>query len=271
MWPLPEHPVIMGILNVTPDSFFDGGKYARLDAALRRVETMVAEGVDIVDVGGESTRPGARPVSVDEEMDRVIPVVEAIRERFDVPISVDTTKANVAEEALKKGASWINDISALRFDPRMVEVARRHNAPVVLMHMQGTPQTMQQNPRYDDVVKEVYDFLAERVAFAREHGVDRVLVDPGIGFGKRLEHNLALLHHVDRFGALAPVLIGVSRKSFIGMLGAGDTPEDRLEGTLAAAAWCFLRGVRVFRVHDVAAHRKFLTVLHAIWNQEGTE
>lgn len=267
MWPLPPRPVIMGILNVTPDSFFDGGRYDRLDAALRRVEVMVREGVDIVDVGGESTRPGAEPVSLEEELERVIPVVEAIRTRFDIPISVDTTKATVAEEALKRGANWINDVSALRFDPRMVEVARTYQAPVVLMHMKGTPRTMQQYPQYRNVVQEVHAFLSERVRFAREHGVDRVLVDPGIGFGKRLEHNLALLHHVDRFRELAPVLIGVSRKSFIGMLGAGDTPDERLEGTLAAAAWCFLKGVRVFRVHDVGAHKKFFTVLKAIQEQ----
>ncbi len=264
MWPLPDRPLIMGILNVTPDSFYDGGRYARLDAALHRVEAMLEEGVDIVDVGGESTRPGAEPVPLEVEMERVVPVVEAIRARFDVPISVDTTKAAVAEEALKRGANWINDVSALRFDPEMVAVARRFNAPVVLMHMKGTPRTMQENPTYTDVVAEVHAFLRERVAFARRKGLARILVDPGIGFGKRLEHNLALLHHVDRFGELAPVLIGVSRKSFIRMLGAGENPEDRLEGTLAAAAWCFLKGVRVFRVHDVGAHRKFLKVLQAI-------
>ncbi len=264
MWPLPDRPLIMGILNVTPDSFYDGGRFHRLDAALRRVETMLQEGVDIVDVGGESTRPGAEPVPLEEELERVIPVVEAIRARFDVPISVDTTKSAVAEEALKRGANWINDVSALRFDPDMVTVVRRFHAPVVLMHMKGTPRTMQRHPVYEDVVSEVYTFLQERVAFARHHGIQRILVDPGIGFGKTLEHNLALLHHVDRFGNLAPVLIGVSRKSFIRMLGAGETPEDRLEGTLAAAAWCFLKGVRVFRVHDVASHRKFLKVLRAI-------
>ena len=264
MWPLPDHPLIMGILNVTPDSFYDGGRYARLDAALRRVEVMVREGVDIVDVGGESTRPGADPVPLEEELERVIPVVEAVRARFDVPISVDTTKAPVAEEALKRGANWINDVSALRFDPEMIAVARRFSAPVVLMHMKGTPRTMQKNPTYTDVVEEVHAFLQERVAYARRNGVTKILVDPGIGFGKRLEHNLALLHHVDRFADLGPVLIGVSRKSFIGMLGAGDTPGERLEGTLAAAAWCFLKGVRVFRVHDVASHRKFLKVLQAI-------
>ncbi len=269
-WPLPEsHPVVMGILNVTPDSFFDGGRYTRLDRALYRVEQMVKAGVDIVDVGGESTRPGADPVSLEEEMDRVIPVIEAIRERFDVPISVDTTKAPVAEEALRRGAQWINDVSALRFDTRMAEIARKYQAVVVLMHMQGTPRTMQRAPRYRDVVQEVYRFLEERIAFARAHGISRILVDPGIGFGKTLEHNLQLLKHVARFTSLAPVLIGVSRKSFIGMLGAGDTPRDRLEGTLAAAAWCFLQGVRVFRVHDVEAHRKFFTVLAAV--RGGTE
>jgi len=264
MWPLPDRPLIMGILNVTPDSFYDGGQYTRLDAALRRVKAMVQEGVDIVDVGGESTRPGANPVPLEEELERVIPVVEAIRARFEIPLSIDTTKAAVAEEALKRGANWINDVSALRFDPEMVAVARRFNVPVVLMHMKGTPRTMQENPTYTDVVEEVYAFLEERVNFAHKNGVTKILVDPGIGFGKRLEHNLALLHHVDRLANLGPVLIGVSRKSFIGMLGAGETPGERLEGTLAAAAWCFLKGVRVFRVHDVAPHRKFLRVLQAI-------
>lgn len=263
-WPLPPRPVVMGILNVTPDSFYDGGRYTQLDAALKHVEEMVHAGVDIVDIGGESSRPGAQPISVQEELDRVVPVIEAIRERFDVPLSVDTTKARVAEDALRHGAHWINDISALRFDSDMVHVASRYQAPVVLMHMQGTPQTMQKKPHYQNVVEEVFYFLEERVAFAHEHGVEAVLVDPGIGFGKTLEHNLKLLHHIERFTSLGPVLIGVSRKSYIGMLGSGAYPQDRLEGTLATAGWCWLHGVRVFRVHDVEAHIKFFRVLSAI-------
>ncbi len=264
-WPLPDDRILlMGILNVTPDSFYDGGRYARRDQALRRAESLIREGADILDIGGESTRPGAAEVPVDEELDRVVPVVEAIRAHFDIPLSVDTRKALVAQEALKAGADWINDVSALRHDPSMVNVARSFGAPVVLMHMKGTPRTMQRNPEYTDVIQEVYAFLAERVAFARSHGVDRVMVDPGIGFGKRLEHNLALLQHLSLFTELAPVVLGVSRKSMFSQLGAGETPDERLEGTLAAAAVAADAGVRILRVHDVAAHRKFLTVYQAL-------
>ncbi len=265
LWPLPEDRILlMGILNVTPDSFYDGGQHARLDQALHHAEQLIREGADILDIGGESTRPGAQEVPVPEELDRVIPVIEALRRHFDIPISVDTRKAPVAQEALRAGADWINDISALRHDPDMVRVAREYGAPVVLMHMQGTPQTMQQNPTYKDVVQEVYAFLEERIRFAESHGIHRLLVDPGIGFGKTLEHNLALLHNLSRFTELAPVLLGVSRKSMFGHLGAGETPGERLEGTLAAAAVAVDAGVRILRVHDVAAHRKFLTVYQAL-------
>jgi dihydropteroate synthase len=240
----------MGILNVTPDSFSDGGRYADLPAAVARAEALLAAGADIIDVGGESTRPGSMPVSADEECRRVLPVIERIAGL----VSVDTTKAVVAERALAAGARIVNDVSALRFDPRMVAVVREAGAGLVLMHMAGTPATMQQRPRYTDVVSEVRGFLAERVAFAEREGVGReqIAVDPGIGFGKTVEHNVALLARV---GELRPpgcaLLVGASRKSFLGKL-LGREVDQRLAGSLAAAAWALMQGVNVVRVHDVA-------------------
>lgn len=265
-----KRTLIMGVLNVTPDSFSDGGKFLGADLAVEYAREMARVGADIIDVGGESTRPGAAPVSAEEEMLRVLPVIERLR---DVVVSVDTTKAVVAEQALAAGARIVNDISALRFDSRMVEVVRDAGAGVVLMHMQGTPQTMQENPHYDDVIAEVRSFLAERVAFAESHGLKKsqIAVDPGIGFGKTVAHNLQMLARLGEFGLLGcPLLVGTSRKSFIGkLLGqreAGRRPgmDGRLWGTAATVAWAVAQGARIVRVHDVAEMTDVVRMVEAV-------
>jgi dihydropteroate synthase len=264
---LPEgRAAVMGIVNVTPDSFFDGGRTATPDAAMAHARRLIAEGADLLDVGGESTRPGARPVAADEELARVLPVVTALRAETDLPISIDTTKSAVAAAALAAGADIVNDVSAGRLDPAMLPLAARHGAVVVLMHMQGTPATMQEAPAYDDVVAEVAAFLAARARAAEAAGIaaERIWVDPGIGFGKRLEHNLELLAHLERLCALGyPVLVGVSRKSFLAAL-TGEPVERRLAGSLAAAVSAAARGARIVRVHDVAATRGALAVATAV-------
>ena len=250
--------LIMGILNVTPDSFSDGGRFLSPDAAVKRALIMEKEGADIIDVGGESSRPGAEPVPVEEELRRVIPVLERLRGKLRIPISIDTTKAEVAEAALRAGASIVNDISALRFDPAMASVVAEFGAGLVLMHMLGTPKTMQQDPHYEDVVREVREFLAERALYAQSQGIPReaIAVDPGIGFGKTVEHNLELLRRLPELVELGfPVLVGPSRKSFIGaILGLG--VEERLEGTLVACAVAVVRGADILRVHDVREVRR---------------
>ena len=250
--------LIMGILNVTPDSFSDGGRFLSPDAAVERALAMEKEGADIIDVGGESSRPGAEPVPVEEELRRVLPVLERLRGKLRIPISIDTTKAEVAEAALRAGASIVNDISALRFDPAMAPLVAKFGAGLVLMHMLGTPKTMQQAPHYEDVVTEVRDFLAERAQYAQSQGIPReaIAVDPGIGFGKTVEHNLELLRRLPELVELGfPVLVGPSRKSFIGaILGFG--VEERLEGTLAACAVAVVRGADILRVHDVKEVRR---------------
>lgn len=256
----------MGILNCTPDSFFDGGRYADPESAVARAGQMIAEGADFIDVGGESTRPGSEPVHPLEQIRRTIPVIRSIRERWDGPISIDTTRAEVATQALEAGANWINDISGLRDDPDLAPLAARTGAGMILMHMLGTPRDMQAAPQYSDVVTEVAAFLKERVKECRRAGVaaDRIVIDPGIGFGKNLEHNLALLHHTRRFVELGyPLLIGASRKSFIGRL-LGDDRADRLEGSLAVAAWTALQGASIIRVHDVGPTRRALTMWSAL-------
>ena len=250
--------LVMGVLNVTPDSFSDCGKFTDVGRAVEHARKMADAGADIIDIGGESTRPGSQPVSEEEELRRVVPLIERLPGLL---ISIDTTKAIVAEQALAAGARIVNDISALRFDGRMVEVVREHGAGVVLMHMQGTPTTMQQAPRYDNVVREVCEFLAERIAFAVDRGVKKtqIAVDPGIGFGKTVEHNIQLLAQLEQLSALGcPIVVGASRKSFIGKLLAplgadrDREPRERLPGSLAVAAWAVAQGANVLRVHDVA-------------------
>lgn len=243
---------VMGVLNITPDSFSGDGLSGDLDTVLERAARMVDSGVDLLDVGGESTKPGSRPVPVGEEMERVVPVVAELSKKFDVPVSVDTYKVGVAEAALEAGASLVNDIYGLRTEGMAGLLADR-KVPVVLMHMQGNPQDMQSNPSYDSVVEEVYRFFSKQIDFAIDSGIKRenIVLDPGIGFGKRLEHNLSLLRHLREFKSLGlPLLVGVSRKSFIGEL--LDLPvEERLEGSLAAASVSVLKGADIVRVHDV--------------------
>lgn len=263
----------MGILNVTPDSFSDGGNFVDIGSATKHARAMALAGAAIIDVGGESTRPGAAHVSADEESRRVIPVVEAlsreiVSEHPGLLISIDTAKALVAKQALAAGARIVNDISALRFDGDMVNVVRDSGAGVVLMHMQGTPQTMQVEPYYDDVVQEVCDFLGERIAFAVDHGIAKtqIAVDPGIGFGKTADHNLKLLAHLDQFARLGcPVMVGTSRKSFIGKL-VGREPHKRMPGSIAAAVDAVSRGARIVRVHDVAETVDAVRMVEAIGN-----
>lgn len=244
---------VMGVVNVTPDSFSDGGRHLDPAAAVEHGLRLAAEGADVLDVGGESTRPGARPVSEEEERERVVPVVRALARRTDVPVSVDTRHATVAAAALEAGARIVNDVTALGGDPGMGPLVARAGAGVVLMHMQGTPETMQEDPRYEDVVADVLDFLAGAVRRAVEAGVDesRIAVDPGIGFGKRLEHNLALLRHLGSFRALGrPVVLGASRKGFLGKI-TGRPVEDRLAGSLGVAAAAAMAGAAMIRAHDV--------------------
>jgi dihydropteroate synthase len=255
----------MGVLNVTPDSFSDGGEFFRLDEALRRAERMVEEGADILDVGGESTRPGAAPVSVQEEIDRIVPVIEALHSRVSLPISVDTSKAEVMRAAVWAGAGMINDVRALRA-PGALRVAVEARVPVCLMHMQGEPRAMQVAPAYGDVVGDVCDFLRRRVDACVTAGIDPrlLLVDPGIGFGKTLAHNLALLAGLHKLCSLGPpVLVGLSRKSMIGAL-TGRSVEGRLAGSLAAAVLAVERGARLVRVHDVAPTLDALRVAWAL-------
>ena len=257
---------VMGILNVTPDSFSDGGRFLRLDDALRRAEEMVAEGADLIDIGGESSRPGSAPVALDEELHRVIPVVEALAGRISVPLSVDTYKAEVARRALDAGAALVNDISAMRFDPAMKELIAERGVPVILMHMRGTPRDMQISPFYEDVIGEIGVFLRERIAEAVSAGIAQssIVVDPGIGFGKRVADNLEIVRRLDAFHALGcPILLGPSRKSFIGKV--LDVPsEERLEGTAAVVALSVLRGAHLIRVHDVRQMVRVARMVEAI-------
>jgi dihydropteroate synthase len=255
----------MGVVNVTPDSFSDGGRFLDTQSAVEHCRRLAAEGADILDVGGESSRPGAADVPADEEVGRVVPVIEAAAARLDVPISVDTSKADVARAALEAGAAMINDVTA-GSDPAMFALAAERGVPIVLMHMQGTPRTMQKAPRYDDVVGEVIRFLAARADAASGAGVrpERVIVDPGIGFGKTVEHNYEILARLGELGALGrPVLVGPSRKSFIGATLGVETGE-RLLGTAAAVAACVLGGAHIVRVHDVAEMRQVCDIVDAV-------
>jgi len=257
----------MGILNVTPDSFSDGGQFYQKDAALRQAERLIREGADILDIGGESTRPFARPVPEDEELGRVIPVIEAIRQEFpEIPLSVDTYKARVAEEALLAGADLVNDVSALRFDPRMSEVIRKYRPPIILMHMKGTPQTMQIDPRYEDLLGEIKSFLKERAQKALSLGLsaEKIILDPGIGFGKRFEDNLRLIREVSVFRELGyPILLGPSRKSFLGEI-LGKEARQRDAGTAAVVAYGVLNKVDMMRVHNVEMCKDVIKVIESL-------
>jgi dihydropteroate synthase len=259
----------MGIVNVTPDSFSDGGKFLDSEAAIRHGRELASEGADILDIGGESTRPAAAPVPADEELRRVVPVVDALH-KAGFRISIDTTKSVVAREAIDAGATIVNDVSALRFDPALADVVADAGVGLVLMHMLGEPRTMQQDPRYDDVVSEVKSFLEERMAHAVDAGVkeDRIWLDPGIGFGKTLEHNLELIDRLDELVAIGrPVVFGASRKSFLAKL-TGRQVDERLAGTIAANIIAYERGARVFRVHDVAPNVDALKVAGATVGRE---
>ncbi len=258
--------LVMGILNVTPDSFSDGGLCRDTAAALAHAEEMAAEGADLIDIGGESTRPGSDPVSIEEQIARVAPVIEKLAPKITQPISVDTTSATVARRALDAGAQIVNDVSALRADPQMGPTIAEAGAPVVLMHMLGAPKTMQANPEYGDVVGEVRVFLRERIAAAEACGIRReqIMIDPGFGFGKTLEHNLELLRRLSEFSELnAPVLVGTSRKSMIGMILAVG-PQERMFGTAATLAVAIERGAAMVRVHDVAAAVHVVKVMAAV-------
>lgn len=264
-----HRPRVMGVINVTPDSFSDGGDAFNRDAAVDRGLRLLDEGADILDIGGESTRPGATPVSVRQELDRVVPVIERLASGG-VPISVDTRHAAVMAEAMKAGARIINDVSALTTDADSLKIAAESGADVVLMHMAGTPETMQENPGYEAVVDDVRDYLEVRVNACLAAGIvkEKIAVDPGIGFGKTLEHNLALIRHLDRFQTLGcPVLLGVSRKSFIGAMVGVDEPRERMPGSVAAGLYGVLRGARILRVHDVAETLQAVAVWIAIAGQ----
>lgn len=266
--PLEKRPLVMGIVNVTPDSFSDGGRFFDAALAIAHARRLVEEGADILDIGGESSRPGAQPVSVDEELRRVLPVIGALA-GLGVPLSIDTVKPEVMRRAIAAGASIINDIAALRA-PGALDAAAGSQAAVCLMHMQGAPGTMQTDPRYGDVVAEVHGFLAERVAAARAVGIaaERIVVDPGFGFGKRLEHNLALLHELGRFDGLgACVLAGLSRKSMLGQI-TGKKVSLRDTASVAAALLAAQNGAKILRVHDVAATRDALAVWQAVAQQD---
>jgi dihydropteroate synthase len=264
-------PRIMGILNVTPDSFSDGGEWFAFDEAVQHARVLVQEGADILDVGGESTRPGSAPVPVDEELRRVVPVVSALR-GIDAQISVDTAKLTVAQAAVEAGATYVNDVTAFRNEPELAGFVADRSCDCCLMHMLGEPRTMQEDPRYDDVVDDVRAFLEQRVEFAVREGVreERIMVDPGIGFGKTLEHNLELLRRLEEIVAIGfPVVIGTSRKSFLGRLTGRDDPHDRVAATLATTVLALERGAAVFRVHDVAPTRDALAVATATLRRDG--
>jgi len=259
-------PLIMGILNTTPDSFFDGGRYGSYKSAVERAVKMIDEGADIIDIGGQSSRPGSKPVDPGEELKRTIPIIKYIHDNYNALISIDTCRSEVAEGAVSAGAHIINDISAFTMDEDMAQVASKSGAAVVLMHMKGNPEDMQDDPQYSDVVDEIYEYLDRRASHAVKSGIsaDKIIIDPGIGFGKTLEHNLAILNKISEFSSMGfPVLVGASRKSFIGKI--LDLPvEERLEGSIAAAVWVIVNGANILRVHDVSATARAVKTAHSI-------
>ncbi len=259
-------PLIMGILNITPDSFSDGGHFLSSESALEQARRMVSEGADILDIGGESTRPFSEPVSLEEEMERILPVIRVLAGEISVPISVDTYKSEIARAALDAGASIVNDISALSFDPNMGRLAAERDVPVILMHMKGRPKDMQVDPHYDDVIAEIKDFFRERMSFAEQQGVkrERIILDPGIGFGKTVNHNLEIIRRLGEFLSLGrPILVGSSRKAFIGKI-LGKEPLEREVGTNATVALSVYNGARIVRVHDVASAKETALVAGAV-------
>ncbi|MBI5683419.1 MAG: dihydropteroate synthase [Deltaproteobacteria bacterium] len=261
--------LVMGVLNITSDSFSDGGLYIKKEDAVKRVMEMTDDGADIIDIGGESSRPGSLPVSLNDELDRVLPVIKEVAKNVNVPISIDTTKAEVARQAIENGADIVNDISALRFDKDMADVCARNNVPVILMHMRGTPQTMQTNLKYDNLMSEIFCYLSERIAFAKDAGIkpEKIMIDPGICFGKSAEDNLKIISRLEEFkGFGMPIVIGTSKKSFIGKTLNLDI-DDRLEGTAATVAASILKGANIVRVHDVKEMRRVADMVDAIKNQ----
>ncbi len=257
----------MGVLNVTPDSFSDGGLYFEKSIAIERAKEMVEDGADIIDIGGESTRPGAEPVSLDEELNRTIPVIETLSKEIKVPISIDTYKSIVAEKAINAGASIVNDISGLRFDPEMAEVIAKHKVPVVIMHIKGTPRNMQKEPFYENLIIEIKNYLEDSINIALSAGIekDKIIIDPGIGFGKTFEHNLEIIHKLSEFTIFGrPILIGLSRKAFIGKILNNALPRERVEGTAAAVAISIMNGANIIRVHDVKQMAMVAKVADAI-------
>jgi dihydropteroate synthase len=258
---------IMGILNVTPDSFSDGGQYFDKSTAVKRAIQMVEDGADIIDIGGESTRPGSQPLAIEEELRRTLPVIEALTKEINTPISIDTYKSEVAKRALDVGAAMVNDISGLRFDPEMPKVVSAYKIPVVIMHIKGTPKDMQKNPVYEALIPEIMDYLRDSIRSAKESGIaeDMIIIDPGIGFGKTFEDNLEIIHNLHNFTLLEkPVLVGLSRKAFIGKILDNVPAGERLEGTAAATAISIINGANIIRVHDVKEMVKVAKVANAV-------
>ncbi len=253
----------MGILNVTPDSFYSGSRVmGKVEEIARK---MIDEGAQILDIGGESTRPGAEPVELDEEIRRVIPAIRSIRSFSDIPISIDTYKSAVAEEAIKEGADIINDISGFEFDRKIIDVASKFKTPYVLMHIKGTPRDMQKNPYYEDVIGEILRYFEEKIGTLKSHGVEQIILDPGIGFGKRFEDNIGILKNIEKFKKFGyPLLVGHSRKSFIGHILDESDPEKRLYGTLAVTAYLALKGVEIIRVHDIKPNHDVIKTIIAL-------
>jgi dihydropteroate synthase len=270
---LGQRTLVMGVLNITPDSFSDGGLFFEPQQAIEHGLRMAEEGADIIDVGGESSRPGSDPVPLNEELRRVIPVIEGLASRLEIPLSVDTYKSQVAERAVESGAQMINDISGLRFDPQMPLVAARYDTPLIIMHIKGTPKTMQQDPSYKDLMDEIIGYLGEGIARAEQGGVDpqQVIVDPGIGFGKRVQDNLVIINRLDELNTLGrPLLIGTSRKSFIGAVLDLEVHQREI-GSLATVAVSAFKGAHIVRVHDVAPARQTVDMVDAIINTEDWE
>ena len=263
-----KDPLIMGILNVTPDSFTDGGKFLDSNTAVNHAMDMIADGADIIDIGGESTRPFSDPVSEREELSRVISVIKKLREKTDTVISIDTTKSSVADNACNIGADIVNDISGLSFDRRMIDIIIKHDCPIILMHILGNPKTMQENPSYDNLISDINNHLLDRANFALNKGVKKhnIILDPGIGFGKTIDDNFSIINNMDQLNDLGyPVLIGVSRKSFIGK--TLDVDEDnRIEGTIASNIIALDRGCKIFRVHDIIEAKRSLVIANKILN-----